>query len=137
MNPLMLIKPLLGVAKPLLSLGGGLLKNPVVDLVVSKTKGAIEHKLQKDKIIRAKEIEGATNVDLALINAQKDSIKDEVVTITFMLLLLGHFCPWTQPYMERGWEILKNADPMFWIIMSIIVSASMGVTGINKIFKKK
>tara|TARA_B100000459_G_scaffold146955_1_gene114547 strand:+ start:6269 stop:6685 length:417 start_codon:yes stop_codon:yes gene_type:complete len=137
MNPLMLIKPLLGVAKPLLSLGGGLLKNPVVDLVVSKTSGAIQHKIDKDKIIRAKEIEGATKTDLALINAQKDSIKDEIVTATFMLLLLGHFVPYTQPFMARGWEILKNADPMFWIIISIVVSASMGVTGIQKIFPKK
>lgn len=137
MNPLMLIKPLLGVAKPLLSLGGGLLKNPVVDLVVSKTTGAIQHKIDKDKIIRAKEIEGATKTDLALINAQKDSIKDEIVTATFMLLLLGHFVPYTQPFMARGWEILKNADPMFWIIISIVVSASMGVTGIQKIFPKK
>ncbi len=137
MNPLMLIKPLLGVAKPLLGLGGGLLNNPVTKLITEKTVGAINHKIEKDKIIRAKEIEGATNVDLALINAQKDSIKDEVVTITFCLLLIAHFVPYTQPYMARGWEILKNADPMFWIIMSIIVSASMGVTGINKIFKKK
>ena len=137
MNPLMLIKPLLGIAKPLLGLGGGLLNNPVTKLITEKTVGAINHKIEKDKIIRAKEIEGATTVDVALINAQKDSIKDEVVTITFMLILVCHFIPYTQPYMARGWEILKNADPMFWIIISIIVSASMGVTGINKIFKKK
>ena len=137
MNPLMLIKPLLGIAKPLLGLGGGLLNNPVTKLIGEKTLGAINHKIQKDKIIRAKEIEGATTVDVALINAQKDSIKDEVVTVTFMLILVCHFIPYTQPYMARGWEILKNADPMFWIIISIIVSASMGVTGINKIFKKK
>ena len=137
MNPLMLIKPLLGIAKPLLGLGGGLLNNPVTKLIGEKTLGAINHKIEKDKIIRAKEIEGATTVDVALINAQKDSIKDEVVTVTFMLILVCHFIPYTQPYMARGWEILKNADPMFWIIISIIVSASMGVTGINKIFKKK
>ena len=137
MNPLMLIKPLLGVAKPLLGLGGGLLNNPVTKIIADKTVGAIQHKMDKDKIIRAKEIEGATKIDVAHIDAQKDSIKDEVVTVTFMLILVCHFIPYTQPYMARGWEILKNADPMFWIIVSIIVSASMGVTGINKIFKKK
>ena len=68
MNPLMLIKPLLGVAKPLLGLGGGLLNNPVTKLITEKTVGAINHKIEKDKIIRAKEIEGATNVDLSLIH---------------------------------------------------------------------
>ena len=101
MNPLMLIKPLLGIAKPLLGLGGGLLNNPVTKLIGEKTLGAINHKIEKDKIIRAKEIEGATTVDVALINAQKDSIKDEVVTITFMLILVCHFIPYTQPYMAH------------------------------------
>ena len=137
MNPLLFIKPLLGVAKPLLGLGGGLLKNPVVDLLVSKTSGAIEHKMQKDKIIRAKEIEGATKIDIAHINAQKDSIKDEIVVCVFLGLLIMHFIPYTQPHMEKGWEILKSADPMFWIMISIVVSASMGVTGLNKIISKK
>lgn len=137
MNPLLFIKPLLGVAKPLLGLGGGLLKNPIVDLVVSKTTGAIEHKMEKDKIIRAKEIEGATKIDIAHINAQKDSIKDEIVVCVFLGLLIMHFIPYTQPHMEKGWEILKSADPMFWIMISIVVSASMGVTGLNKIISKK
>ena len=132
MNPLLFIKPLLGVAKPLL----GLVKNPVVDLVISKTTGAIQHKMDKDKIIRAKEIEGATKIDVAHINAQKDSIKDEIVVCTFLGLLICHFVPYTQPHMEKGWAILQSADPMFWIMISIVVSASMGVTGINKSISK-
>ena len=45
MNPLLLIKPLLG-------LGGGLLNNPVAKLITEKTVGAISHKLEKDKIIK-------------------------------------------------------------------------------------
>ena len=48
MNPLLLIKPLLG-------LGGGLLNNPVAKLIANKTVGAISHKLEKDKIIKAKD----------------------------------------------------------------------------------
>ena len=47
MNPLLLIKPLLG-------LGGGLLNNPVAKLMTEKTVGGISHKLEKDKIIKAK-----------------------------------------------------------------------------------
>ena len=49
MNPLLLIKPLLG-------LGGGLLNNPITKLVAEKTIGAVQHKMEKDKIIKAKEI---------------------------------------------------------------------------------
>ena len=57
MNPLMLIKPLLG-------LGGGLLNNPITKIITEKTVGAISHKLEKDKIIKAKEIEAAKAYDL-------------------------------------------------------------------------
>lgn len=126
MNPLLFIKPLLG-----------LVKNPVVDILISKTTGAIKHKMDKDKIIRAKEIEGATKIDVAHINAQKDSIKDELVVITFLGLLVANFVPFMQPHMEKGWDLVAKADPMFWIMISIVVSASMGVTGINKIISKK
>ena len=92
MNPLMLIKPLLGVAKPLLGLGGGLLNNSVTKLISEKTLGAIQHKMDKDKIIRAKEIEGATKIDVAHINAQKDSIKDEIVVCTFFVVHVFRTC---------------------------------------------
>jgi len=137
MNPLLLIKPLLGVAKPLLSVVAPLVKNPIVKMVADKTIGAVEHKMEKDKIIRAKEIEGATKIDIAHINAQNESYKDEIVVCVFLGLLICHFVPYMQPHMEKGWEILKSADPMFWIMISIVVSASMGVTGLNKIISKK
>ena len=48
MNPLMLIKPLLG-------LGGGLLNNPITKIITEKTVGSIQHKIDKDKIIKAKD----------------------------------------------------------------------------------
>ena len=44
--------------------------------------------------------------------------------------------PATQDAMQRGWEILEFADPMFWYIILTIVGASFGVTTMNK-FKKK
>jgi len=47
MNPLLFIKPLL-------SLGGGLLSNPITKIVAEKTVGAIQHKMEKEKIIKAK-----------------------------------------------------------------------------------
>ena len=48
-----------------------------------------------------------------------------------------HFIPYTQDAMQRGWEILEYADPMFWYIILTIVGASFGVTTMNKIGKKK
>ena len=110
MNPLLLIKPLLG-------LGGGLLNNPITKLITEKTVGAISHKLEKDKIIKAKEIEAAAKVDVAKIGVQLEQVrqtanswKDEYLVVFWSLIILAHFTPWTQPWMAAGWEILGQAN---------------------------
>lgn len=135
MNPFMLIKPLLTFGKPLLSIAKPLLSNPITKLIADKTVNAIEHNIEKNKIIRVKEIEGATKIDIEHIKAQKDSLKDELCVLVFLSLLIAHFVPYTQPFMSKGWEILQNADPMFWILISVVVGASMGVSGITKLKK--
>ena len=70
MNPLMLIKPLMGLA-------GGLLNNPIAKIVTEKTVGAIQHKIDKEKIIKAKEIEAAKQVDVAKIGLQLEQVKQQ------------------------------------------------------------
>ena len=136
MNPLLLIKPLLG-------LGGGLLNNPITKLITEKTVGAISHKLEKDKIIKAKEIEAAAKVDVAKIGVQMEQVrqtanswKDEWLVLFFSAIFLMHFLPWTQGYMITGWEILQSANDYFWIILLTIVGGSFGVNTLSK-FKKK
>ena len=136
MNPLLLIKPLLGI-------GGGLLNNPVAKLITEKTVGAISHKLEKDKIIKAKEIEAAAKVDVAKIGVQMEQVrqtanswKDEWLVLFFSAIFLMHFLPWTQGYMITGWEILQSANDYFWIILLTIVGGSFGVNTLSK-FKKK
>jgi hypothetical protein len=121
----------------------GLLKNPFVKIIAEKTVGAITHKLEKDKIIKAKELEAANNVDVAKIGVQLEqvrqqdnSLKDEWLVVFFTILMACHFIPYTQDAMQRGWEILEFADPMFWYIILTIVGASFGVTTMNKIKKK-
>jgi|TARA_Y100000401_G_C8159397_1_gene143485 hypothetical protein len=121
----------------------GLLKNPFVKIIANKTIGAITHKLEKDKIIKAKELEAANNLDvkkvevqIEQIRQQENSFKDEWLVIFFTILMACHFIPFTQDAMERGWQILEYADPMFWYIILTIVGASFGVTTMNKIKKK-
>tara|TARA_B100000035_G_C20773634_1_gene453704 strand:- start:74 stop:454 length:381 start_codon:yes stop_codon:yes gene_type:complete len=121
----------------------GILKNPLFRLVADKTVGAISHKLEKDKIIKAKEIEAASKLDVAKVGVQLEQVKqqqnswkDEYLVVFYTLIFLGHFVPWTQPWMDRGWQILGQADPMFWYIILTIVGASFGVTTMNKIRKK-
>ncbi|AXH71397.1 hypothetical protein P119_gp48 [Pelagibacter phage HTVC119P] len=113
-----------------------LLKNPLTKIIAEKTFGAITHKLQKDKIIREKELDAASQISVEQIKQQEHSWKDEWLVVFFTLLMACHFIPYTQNTMERGWQILQNADPMFWYIILTIVGASFGVTTMNK-FKKK
>ena len=135
MNPLMLIKPLLG-------LGGGLLNNPITKIITEKTVGAISHNLEKDKIIKAKEIEAAKDVNvaeigvrLAQVKQQENSLKDEWITVVFTLVFIAHFIGPIQPFMERGWQILGSANDYYWIIILTIVGGAFGVTTLKK-FKK-
>ena len=114
----------------------GLLKNPLTKIIAEKTFGAIQHKLDKDKIIKAKEIEAVKTVKVEQIRQQENSFKDEWLVIFFTILMACHFIPFTQNAMERGWKILQTADPMFWYIILTIVGASFGVTTMNKIKKK-
>ena len=73
----------------------GFLKNPLVKFVANKTMGAITHKLEKDKIIKAKELEAANNLDvkkvevqLEQVKQQQNSWKDEFVLIVLTLPIL-------------------------------------------------
>ena len=114
----------------------GILKNPLFRMIGSKTIGMITHKLEKDKIIKAKEIEAAKSISIAQIQAGQSSWKDEWLCLFFTIIFGLHFIPYFQNTMERGWEILSKSDPMFWYIILTIVGASFGVTTMNKIKKK-
>ena len=112
-----------------------ILKNPITNLIVSKTIGAIEHKLEKDKIIRAREIEASKEVAVQQIVSSEKSWKDEWITIVYTLILIAHFVPYTQPFMYAGWELLKQANDLFWYSLLAIISGSFGINVLDK-FKK-
>ncbi|AXH68362.1 hypothetical protein HTVC048P_gp53 [Pelagibacter phage HTVC048P] len=113
-----------------------LLKNPLTKIIAEKTFGAIQHKLQKDKIVREKELDAASQISIEQIKQQEHSWKDEWLVVFFTIMMACHFIPYTQDAMERGWSILQTADPMFWYIILTIVGASFGVTTMNKLKKK-
>jgi|TARA_R100000750_G_scaffold15229_1_gene10010 hypothetical protein len=113
----------------------GLLKNPLTRIIAEKTFGAITHKLEKDKIIKAREIEAAKTVSIEQIRQQQHSWKDEWIVLVFTIIFIMHFIPFFQPTMQRGWEILEFASDYWWFIILTIVGASFGVSTIKK-FKK-
>ena len=114
-----------------------LMKNPLAKLVVDRSINAINHSIEKKKIIRAKEIEAEQNVSLEQIKSSNSSIKDEVLTLKITLIFIALFIPYTQPWMEKGFEILKNAPQEFWWAVLIVYSGSFGLSTVSKIREKK
>ena len=113
-----------------------ILKNPLTRIVANKTIGAIQHKLEKDKIIKAKEIEAVKTVSVEQIRQQQHSIKDEILTILISGILICTFLPITQPSMIRGFEILRSAPTEFWWAVLIVFSGSFGMSTLRNIKKK-
>ena len=114
-----------------------LLKNPLTKIIAEKTFGAINHKLEKDKILRQRELDHANNVDIQSLKSSENSLKDEYLVLIFTTIFCLHFIPSLQDAMQRGWEILSSASDYFWIIILTIVGGSFGSSGITKFLKKK
>ena len=113
-----------------------ILKNPLTRIVANKTIGAIQHKLEKDKIIKAKEIEAVKTVSVEQIRQQQHSINYEILTILISGILICTFLPMTQPSMIRGFEILRSAPTEFWWAVLIVFSGSFGMSTLRNIKKK-
>ena len=85
-----------------------ILKNPLTRMIGSKVIDGINHKMEKDKIIRAKEIEAVKTVSVEQVRQQEHSIKDEILTLLISAIFVFTFLPFSQPYMTKGFEILKS-----------------------------
>ena len=109
-----------------------LVKNPLARLLVSKTIEKVSHHLEKEKIIRVREIEAAKSVSIENIKASSSSFRDELLTIIISAILICCFLPYTQPSMIRGFEIMQQAPTEFWWAVLIVFSGSFGINSINK-----
>ena len=112
------------------------LKNPLTRIIGQKVIGGIQHKMEKDKIIKAKEIEAAKTVSVEQIRQQEHSIKDEILTLLISGIFIFTFLPFSQPYMTKGFEILKSAPTEFWWAVLIVFSGSFGMSTLKNIKKK-
>jgi hypothetical protein len=110
-----------------------ILKNPLSRLIVSKTIEKVSHHLEKEKIIRAREIEASKTVDVANIKASSSSFRDELLTIIISGILICTFLPITQPHMIKGFEIMRTAPTEFWWAVLICFSGSFGLSTLRNI----
>ena len=109
-----------------------ILKNPLSRLIISKTIDKVSHHLEREKIIRVREIEAAKTVSVENIRASSSSFRDELLTIIISAILICCFLPYTQPSMIRGFEIMQQAPTEFWWAVLIVFSGSFGINSINK-----
>ena len=108
-----------------------LLKNPLTKIIAEKTFGAINHKLEKDKILRQRELDHANNVDIQSLKSSDNSLKDEWLVIVFSLIFLAHFVPQFQNTMERGWQILEFAIFLSLYVFQYFSSAEAASTTLH------
>ena len=62
-------------------------------------------------------------------------VKDEAWTILFIIIIAMCFIPFTQPYVEQGFDALSRTPEWFQWAMYASIGASFGIRGI-KGFKK-
>ena len=123
----LLLKPLLGVA------------GDVVKGVVDTRKAKAEQKITEIKAktsLMEKQIKGEVDWDLEAIKGTQGSWKDEYLTIIFSIPLLLCFLPFTVEYVERGFEALSQTPDWYKYTLGVIVSASFGIKGATKLFKR-
>ena len=113
----------------------GLVKNPIFSLVADKTIGAINHQLELSKLERIAEINAMKDVSLAQVDESSRSLKDEWLTIFISVIITCCFVPSLQPFMIKGFEILKSAPTEILYAILIVFMGSFGVNILDK-YKK-
>tara|TARA_B100001059_G_C17783825_1_gene555879 strand:- start:183 stop:566 length:384 start_codon:yes stop_codon:yes gene_type:complete len=124
----LLIKPLLGVA------------GDVVKGVVDTRKAKVEQKVTEIKAktsLMEKQIKGEVDWDLEAIKNTQDSWKDEWLVLLFSIPLILSFCgDWGRDIVFNGFQALSQAPDWYKYTLGVIVSASFGIKGATKFFKK-
>jgi len=112
-----------------------LLKNPIFSLIADKTIGEVKHYLEVRKIERVTEIEAIKDVSIAQVEESSKSLKDEWLTIFISAIITCCFIPSLQPFMIKGFEILKSAPTEILYAILIVFMGSFGVNILDK-YKK-
>ena len=93
-----------------------------------------KHKYELEKIRREGEIERAkaaqrveADYDLAAIQAQQYSWRDEFLTLLMSAPFIGCFIPMLQDYVLRGFEILDKTPLWYQVSFVGIVAATFGL----------
>ena len=113
----------------------GAIANSVIGLVTTHLDSRAKEKAAEAET-KMKIATGEINWEQAAIEASKESWKDELWTVVFVLILVANFIPSMQDIMARGFANLE-ATPL-WVQwgMYASIAASFGIRTMKGIGKK-
>ena len=102
----------------------------IVSALTGLATSFLDAKTAKQKAkaaIEEKKAQGDIDWEVMALEASKDSWKDELWTVVFVVILIANFVPQLQPYMQAGFANLE-ATPL-WVQMGMgaSISASFGI----------
>ena len=117
----------------------------IADLAGGWLKGKAEEKAATSKAKVAKAVAEAEVMKVAatheagwekiMAQGSQDSWKDEAWTILFIIIIAMCFIPFTQPYVEQGFDALSRTPDWFQWAMYASIGASFGLRGIKGLKK--
>ena len=66
-----------------------------------------------------------------MAQSSQDSWKDEAWTVLFIIIIAMCFIPFTQPYVEQGFDALSRTPDWFQWAMYASIGASFGIRGLK------
>ena len=115
----------------------GLLKNPLTKMVFNKASEHFKHKAEKQKVIRAAEIEAAKDVDITRIKSQDQSYKDEILMLWLIGMLTTGWFPQTRENFREWVSIINDLPDSVWYLVIIVFTASFGSRVSDKLMNRK
>ena len=114
-----------------------LLKNPITKMVFNKATEHFKHKAEKQKVIRAAEIEAAKDVDITRIKSQDQSYKDEILMVWLISMLTTGWFPSTRENFREWVSIINDLPDSVWYLVIIVFSASFGTRITKSVLDRK
>jgi len=111
--------------------------NPLTKMVINKATDHFKHKAEKQKVIRAAEIEAAKDTDLARIKSQDSSIKDEILMAWLIAMLTTGWFPATRENFREWVAIINDLPDSVWYLVIIVFSASFGTRITKSVLDRK
>ena len=111
--------------------------SPIASVVGTFVQGRVDKQKAQSSILLARakaeakvyETEATSQMlnERALTDQMGDSIKDEIWTLWFVLVLTASFLPWTQEYVRDGFIFLDQHTPSwFHNLLYVVIGSSFG-----------